>query len=168
MLEIIKLYYTFHAWAMTRLLEAMKQLSSEEYKNTEASGHGSIRDTFAHLLRAEWGWFSWFDKSMTPEQVYQLTLRGEEIDTVDEAGRRWAKIHQQEQSVIAGLTEPALKEDWSFKLPNGVSGSLPLWKMMLHVANHGTHHTAQIMAAIRRAGHNPGGGDLIQYLLQAE
>ena len=39
-------------------------------------------------------------------------------------------------------------------------------EMLLHVANHGTHTRAQIVAVIRRAGHNPGSYELLHYLLE--
>jgi uncharacterized damage-inducible protein DinB len=39
--------------------------------------------------------------------------------------------------------------------------SQPLGEMMLHVANHGTHTRAQIAAAVRRLGKEPG---VLEYL----
>ena len=39
--------------------------------------------------------------------------------------------------------------------------SQPLGELMLHVANHGTHTRAQIAAAVRRLGKDPG---VLEYL----
>lgn len=40
--------------------------------------------------------------------------------------------------------------------PDGMTLSLPLGEMMLHVANHGTHTRSQIATAARRLSKIPG------------
>jgi uncharacterized damage-inducible protein DinB len=41
-----------------------------------------------------------------------------------------------------------------------------LGELIMHVANHGTHTRAQIVAAIRRAGYNPGNYELLRFLME--
>jgi uncharacterized damage-inducible protein DinB len=48
---------------------------------------------------------------------------------------------------------------------NGKQESHPLWKLMMHTANHGSHTRAQIVAGIRRAGHAPENVDMLNYVL---
>ena len=54
-------------------LPSLEKISKEEYNAPECSGHGSIRDTLAHCLSAEQGWFLWFDKSMSVSESMVVT-----------------------------------------------------------------------------------------------
>ncbi|HYU21327.1 MAG TPA: DinB family protein [Chloroflexota bacterium] len=49
-------------------------------------------------------------------------------------------------------------------LPNGAEFRLPLWQMMLHVANHGTQHRSEVAALLTGFGQSPGDLDLLVYL----
>ena len=165
MLEVLQMLYRYNSAMTARLLDALEKLSPEEYNAPGCSGHGSVRDTLAHLLAAQWSWFSWFDRSMEPAQADALDIRGEEVESLTEARRRWAEIDRQTNRCVAALTEETIREEWTETMPNRTSWSLPLWQILLHVANHGTHTRAQIVAAIRRAGHKPGGYELVRFAL---
>ncbi len=102
---------------------------------------------------------------MTVERAYAVKIKPEDVFTVASAHTRWESIDRQTRNFIDRLTDEDLIKVWSFNLPNGHGVSLPLWKMVLHMANHGTHTRAQIVAAIRRAGINPGNYEMINYVL---
>lgn len=165
MLELIKTYYAYNSWATARLLDSLEALSAEELTAPTCSGHGSIRDTLAHFMATQWGWFSWFDGSLTVSQAYGLRVSGESIDTVAKARERWAPIDSQATDTVKSLTEEKLRDVWTWSLPAGGSDSLPLWRLLFHVANHGTHTRAQIIAGIRNAGHAPPNNDFLNYSL---
>ncbi len=164
MLDLIRTHYAYNEWANDRLLTSLQQLSPEEYATVEASGHGSIRDTFAHLITTEQGWFSWFDGSKPMSESYALKIDGEELPSPAAARRRWEPVREQLARTVAAQTDKSLAETWEFTLPSGFAAAIPLWKMMLHVANHSTHTRAQIVAAIRRAGHTPENVDEIRFI----
>src|SRR5512138_1884693 len=146
MIELIKTYYAYNSWAMARLLDALEQLTPEELAAPGCSGHGSIRDNLAHLMGTQWGWFSWFDGSLNVTQSIRLRVPSDSIDTVPKARERWTPIDRQTTNAVAELTDEKLLDVWAWTLPAG-SSSLPLWRLLLHVANHGTHTRAQIVAA---------------------
>ena len=165
MLELIKTLYAYNSWAAARLLDSLEQLSSAELSAPGCSGHGSIRDTLAHFMTTQFGWISWFDGSMTMSQAYAVRISGDTIDTIAKARERWAPIDKQATALVNGLSEEKLKDTWSWSLPTGGSDSLPLWRLLTHVANHGTHTRAQIVAGIRRAGHDAPNIDFLNYSL---
>src|SRR5439155_15151798 len=101
------------------------------------------------------GWVSWFNKSMDMRESVGLMTK-EKLETLDQANEKWPQVNEQTNRLISSLSDDSLKEVWNFTRMNGKAESQPLWKMMMHTANHGTHTRAQIMAAIRRAGHDPG------------
>ena len=164
-LDIITHFYRYHEWATDRLLASLEQLTPEEYTAPGCSGNGSIRDTLAHMLSVHSGWFSWFDGAMSVAEAMKPSVTGEDIPTVAEARERWAPIAQQTDAFIGSLTEERANAKVSWAVPNGPSGQTELWKMMLQTANHGTHTRAQIVAAIRRAGHNPGTFELLGFIM---
>lgn len=165
MYETITLLYKYNSWATGILFDAMEKLSPEQYNAPGCSGHGSIKETLAHLLVTQWGWFSWFDGSMPIEKAKSVKITDEETDSLKKARKKWDAINQQAQRFLEIQTEEGLKVQKSFTTHSGNSLSLPLGEMLLHIANHGTHTRAQIVAAIRRAGINPGSYDLLHYLL---
>ncbi len=107
-LDVIAYAYRYNAWATDLLLESMEQLTPEQYAAPGCSGHGSIRDTFAHFMSSQHAWVSWYEGKIT------------------------------------------------------VSDAI---KLRLHTANHGTHTRAQVVAAIRRAGYNPGNIEMLRYVM---
>ncbi|MDP9179307.1 MAG: DinB family protein [Gemmatimonadota bacterium] len=165
MFELIKTCFAYSSWATAQVLDAVEQLTPEEYNAPGCSGHGSIRDTLAHLMAAQWRWLSWFDGSVTATLAQQLNVTGESIDTVGKARERWLGIDTQATECVNGLNDDKLRDLWNWTLPTGRSDSLPLWKLLMHVANHGTHVRAQIIAAVRRAGHQPSNIDFLNYSL---
>lgn len=160
---VIQELYQYNDWATRRLLEAMRQLTPDEYRAPGCSGHGSIRDTFAHLLATQRGWFSWFDGSLPPSEAIAVKIAPDEVDTIDQAQSVAAEVEAQLARCIATLDDDALARVWSWSLPGGRTGALPLWKMIVHVANHSTHTRAQIVSAMGRVGKSPGNLDLIFY-----
>jgi uncharacterized damage-inducible protein DinB len=165
MFELIKTLYAYNSWAVAKLLDALAQLTPEELAAPGCSGHGSIRDTLAHFMGTQWGWFSWFDGSMTVAQSYSLKIASDSIDTITKARERWTPIEKQTTDCINGLSESKMRDVWTWSLPSGSSDSLPLWRLLTHVANHGTHTRAQIVAAIRRLGHDAPNIDFLNYSL---
>lgn len=165
MFELIKIYYAYNSWAAARLLDALEKLTPEELSATGCSGHGSIRDTLAHFMSTQLGWFSWFDGSMPATQAIALRIPGESFETIAKARERWAPIDKQATDMVNGLNDEKLRDEWTWSLPSG-GDSLPLWRLLLHVANHGTHTRAQIVAAIRRLGHDAPNLDFLNFSLR--
>jgi uncharacterized damage-inducible protein DinB len=162
--EIIEFQFAYAGWATEKLFVVLEKISKEEYNAPGCSGHGSIRDTLAHCLSAEQGWFLWFDKSMSVSDSMAVRLKSEEIETMIQAREHWQAIRQRTERCIRSLTENEMLVIWSAATPR-VNIALPLWKFLLHVANHGTHTRAQIVSALRRLGYDPGNYDLFRYAL---
>jgi uncharacterized damage-inducible protein DinB len=59
------------------------------------------------------------------------------------------------------VSDADLAKVWTHTMGSGMKLSQPLGEMMLHVANHGTHTRAQVAAAVRRLGKEPG---VLEYL----
>jgi uncharacterized damage-inducible protein DinB len=164
-LSLIRLFYSYNSWATTQLIDKIVQLDRKELEMPGCSGHGSILETMAHFLTTQWGWFSWFDKSKSVQDSMMLRVSPEEIESPEKLQQRWRDIENQTIACLEKLMEDDLDEEWSASTPGGFSMTLPLWKLLLHVANHGTHTRAQIISAVRRLSHDPGSYEFFQFAL---
>ena len=164
-LEMIRRFYAYNSWATGHLIKSIKKLREEEVTAPGCSGNGSIRETMAHLLSTQWGWFCWFDKSKSAQESISLRITAKDITGEGNLSQRWDEIDRQTNACLEKLSEAEVNEIWSTSLPNGFTMSLPLWQLLMHVANHGTHTRAQVVAAIRRFGYVPGSYEFFRYAL---
>jgi uncharacterized damage-inducible protein DinB len=164
MLELIQTYYKYNSWATDRLLASCEQLTPDEYNAPGCSGNGSVGETLSHLILVQQGWLAWFEKKLELRDAVKI-MTTEKLATLDEAKTRWSLVDNQTNQFINSLTNEQLEEIRNFTRLNGKQESKPLWKLMMHTANHGTHTRAQVVAAIRRAGHAPENVDLLNYVL---
>ena len=167
MLELIQTYYRYNAWATEQLLNACEQLTPEEWNAPGCSGNGSTWETLDHLINVQRGWFAWYDGTKEMKDAIKLMLP-KDLDTLPKARERWGSVNEQTNAYINALTEESVKEVRRFIRSNGKEEAHPVWKLLMHTANHGTHTRAQVLAAIRRAGHNPGNIDLLNFILNVE
>jgi uncharacterized damage-inducible protein DinB len=69
--------FAYNAWANQRLFETLDRLSEEQLGREVASSFPSLRETFAHMIFAEWIWLRrWLGESPTetPSWVASSTL----------------------------------------------------------------------------------------------
>jgi uncharacterized damage-inducible protein DinB len=161
MLPAIQMMFAYNTWATNKLFAQLQHLSQEQFETTEASGHGTIQATLAHLLDVQWDYSSWFDRSMNAIESSNVHVV---IPTLASAHAAWLEIDRQTQALVGALDESRIDEIWPWDIPNASRGALPLWQMLLHVANHQTHTRGQILAAIRRLGVKAEGLDLLFFL----
>lgn len=163
MLRLIETLYSYDAWATDCLLDAMDDLTEDEYEGECAGDHGSIRDTFAHLILAEWRYLSWLDGSQSLPEAYDLVLNGDGIPTIVVARRRWNAVKEQAAWFIASLSDPELRLERRGTLADGSEIALPLWTILLHIVNQNAQTRGQILAAMQRGGRLAGAADLFDY-----
>lgn len=168
MLRVVETMYSYDAWATDRLLDSMAQLSDDEYRTAVASRHGSIRDTFAHLLVVQWRFASWLDGSMSLDEATGLQLGGTRIPTVAAARDRWKRLSDQVAWVVASQSEQSLLRLRQGTLANGIRISIPAWEILLHIVNHNTHTRGQILVALEHANCATEGVDLFGYAVSVQ
>ena len=107
------------------------------------------------------------------EEVWLRRLMGEEsfqlAQVAHPAGMKelaesWPALHQRWRDFAASRTT---EEDWEKMAPHrnsrGERFEMPVWQIVMHVANHGTHHRGQVIKQMRDAGHTPPPTDLILF-----
>lgn len=160
------LLYDYSDWATKRIFDAAEFLTPAQMAQDGNAGNGSPHQTLLHMLETQAGWFSWFDGSLSPEQAYGLTITVEEAPDVAAMRERWEAIHAQAIGLIEQIADEQLNERWLLGPPGNATPAVPLWQLMLHVANHGTQHRSEVAAMLTGHGHSPGNLDLLFYAIE--
>lgn len=162
--ETLRQFYAYNSWATRRVLNAAARLTPEQLHAPGSAGHGSIRDTLIHLMLAQRGWMSWWDGSLSAEESYGLKMDPADYPDVPTLQVAWSEIERQAAAFVATLDDDGTQRRFEWSLPDGRSWGMPLWGMMLHVANHGTQHRSEVAAMLTATGHSPGNLDLLYFL----
>jgi uncharacterized damage-inducible protein DinB len=155
--EILKQHLDYTEWASRRLLEAAAPLSHEELTRDFRTSDRSVIDTLAHVFAGDRMWLSRVRGA--PRAVFI-----EDSDRSLEAlGERWPEVHSGWRGLMAGETDESVRRLVGYRDLKGNAWETPLWQIVLHMVNHGTHHRGQVSGFLRAMGHTPPPLDLIAY-----
>jgi uncharacterized damage-inducible protein DinB len=78
---------------------------------------------------------------------------------------RWEDFERGRSGYLDSLSDEDLGRGVRYvSVTRHVEKSFPLWQTMLHIANHTTHHRADVCTALSGLGRAPKSVDLIDYL----
>lgn len=164
-LDVLRYFFRYNSWATELMLTSTETLTEEEYNASGCSGQGSIRETIAHTIGVQQRYVGWLDGSLTLANAFKPPFTSADIPTIADVRRYWTPIAAQTDALLAAATEEWVNSVLSWDIPGRGAGSALRWRLLLHLANHGTHHRGQVVAAIRRAGHTPAGNDMLFFEL---
>lgn len=160
--EVLRALYDYNRWATETVLNAAERLTPEQWLEPGIAGQGSVRDTLVHLVSAQNRWLAWWDGSHSPEDAYRIRLNPADYPDLAAVRAAWMASDQAIRAFVDELGEAAAERVFTAPLQDGRVFRLPLWKMMLHVANHGTQHRSEV-AMLTGFGHSPGDLDSLTY-----
>ena len=150
--------YAYNGWANRRVRKSIQDLDPEVFKRDLGASFGSLQQTVAHLVSAQWNWLGrWKGRSAG------RPLPSEAFASPGEANRRWEEVDRALGGFVDGLDAAGLQQSIALTSPQGRSYSSPLWQAMLHVVNHSSYHRGQIAAMLRQVGVTPQATDLMLY-----
>lgn len=116
---------------------------------------GSVRNQVVHMLNVDGIWFSDLLRLATPLEL-------EPANSNDRAliRRQWDTVEAHMRRFLDGLTDDMLFEK---PFAEGEDKDLILWQVLLHVANHGTDHRAQLLRLLHDLGCQTGPQDFVFY-----
>jgi uncharacterized damage-inducible protein DinB len=150
-------FYNYHFAENRKIWDAyIPSLSQEQFTQNVSYSHGSIRNQIVHLISVDDTWFSGLRGVEIPE-----SLNPADFDDRKLIRARWDTV---EKNMLEYLT--GLRDDMLFKKPfvEGEDKDLILWQVLIHVANHGTDHRAQILRLLRDFGVKTVSQDYIFYV----
>jgi len=153
----LRTHLDYTTWATARLLAAAAELSPEEQSRDFDTSDKSVVGTLAHIFAADRVWMARVHgrtpgKFITPaDRDLALLLR------------EWPALLALWKGWAASLTDESAAMVLTYQDTKGNTWSSPLWQIVLHVVNHGTHHRGQVAGFLRAMGHVPPPLDLIAY-----
>ncbi|HTX89963.1 MAG TPA: DinB family protein [Anaerolineales bacterium] len=160
MKEQISSLYEYGDWVNQRLLDTAAILTEEEFKRKVLHGFESVHQTLVHMLGAEVLWLARWE-GQSPKSI----LAPADLMTVQAVRERWIDLNGERQAYLAGLKEAELDQNVEWTNMRDQSYVLPRWQVMLHCANHSTHHRSEVAAILTELGHEPDSTDLLEYYL---
>jgi uncharacterized damage-inducible protein DinB len=158
--DVLQLHLDYSAWASQRLLDAAAELSEDELNRDFGSSEHSVLGTLVHVFAADRVW------------LYRLA-GGENPGFVSDADRSlavlendWPAIHERWRIWAAELTDEAAQAPLEYRDMKGNLYRQPVWQLIFHVVNHGTHHRGQVSGFLRAMGKTPPPVDLLHYYRQ--
>jgi len=147
----------YSAWASQRLLDEANKLNAEELTRDFKTADKSVLETMVHVFAADRIWLA----------RVQGTARASFIDARDRdlavLNQEWPALQQTWKQYTASLSDQDVLKVISYKDTKGNAYQQPLWQILLHLVNHGTHHRGQVSGFLRSMGHPPPVLDLMAY-----
>ena len=151
-------FYNYHFAENRKIWDSyIAQLSPEQFTQHIDYSYGSVRDQIVHLMRADEIWFSEL-RGVEPSEPFPPA----DFDDRNVIRAYWDSV---EQSMRAYLAE--LRNDMLFDKPieePEEDKDLIVWQVLLHVANHGTDHRAQLLRVLNDLGVKTTSQDYIFYV----
>jgi len=154
----LQVLYDYGWWANQQLFQVIAQLTPEEFTHEVAGSYGSVRNTMAHALSAEWGWL---DRCGGRERGPRLDP--DDYPTAESLVKAWHTVEGYVREFLCELKDEDLARDIEFTMGGPETHSMRLGELLQHAANHGVHHRGQVALLLRMLGHAPGYFDLLIY-----
>lgn len=136
-------------------------MTAEQFTQKVLPGFGSLHLTLVQILGAEVLWFARW-QGLSPRTM----LAPGDLPTAQAIRERWAGLIDGRRASLAGLNEASLEATVSWTNIRGQAYSLPRWQVILHCANHSTHHRSEAAAILTELGHEPDSTDLVECFLE--
>lgn len=150
-------FYDYHFTENRKIWDNyVTSLSYEQFTQDTDYSHGSVRDQIVHLMNTDEAWFSGLRGVEMPESFSPASF-----DDRKSIRSHWDHVEQTIRDYLAEL-----RDDMLFERPfaDGEDEDLILWQVLLHVANHGTDHRAQLLRLLSDLGVKTTSQDYIFYV----
>jgi uncharacterized damage-inducible protein DinB len=156
--DTLRTHLDYSAWASRQLVDAAAQLSEEELMRDFGTADHNVLGTLAHVYAADRVWLHRVlgnapGTFLDPEKDLRMEVLQQDWPAIYDGWQRWA----------AQLDDSSTGRRVAYKDLKGNPYQTPIWQIVLHVVNHGTHHRGQAAGFLRSMGRTPPRLDLIAY-----
>jgi uncharacterized damage-inducible protein DinB len=149
----VRLHLRYSAWASQKLVEAVRTIPDADFEKHVGVSHSSMLGTLAHILWADWLWFT-----RIVEPMEKPAQTREALETI------WPVLHDKWVTWAERASEDEINRVVEYKsILDGQIARTPAWQIVLHVVNHATLHRGQVMAMMRQMGVAPPHTDLMNF-----
>jgi uncharacterized damage-inducible protein DinB len=152
--------FAYDRWANTKVLDACRKLTAEQYVAEPVPGWSSVRSTVYHIALVT--------------EIHLRRLAGvpdeslpteADIATVDDAAQLLERAYRRFEEL-----RPTLTPEWLNTLLTlravGRTFTLPQWAILRHVVNHSSYHRGQVASKLKRFGIEQPNTDFFWWMLE--
>ena len=156
--QILRLY-AYNEWANLRTLDALQSLSADQFTRSLGGSFSSIRDTFSHVVDAEWIWCRrWQGESP------RTFPKPDSYRDVAALRARWVEVRKAQAAFLADLADPDLRRPVTYVNLKGETWTYVLEDALVHLVNHSSYHRGQVATLLRQVGAVPLATDYLLFL----
>jgi uncharacterized damage-inducible protein DinB len=130
------------------ILDAVENLTNEEFIKDMGVGIGSIRDILVHLVNTEDYWISLLKGKDTKK------INPENFNDIDTIRKIWAERETSTKDFLEYQNDRTLQVVRNVTW-DGVTVHFTVAKALIHMATHETHHRGLIIGIIRQLRYEP-------------
>jgi uncharacterized damage-inducible protein DinB len=153
----LRAHMRYSAWASRRLVDVAATLEEAELTRDFATGDKTVVGTLAHVFAADRIWLARVQGRATARFIDEADRK------LDVLRYDWPPLIAQWDVLLGAETDASVTRVIEYPNLKGDLFATPLWQIVLHVVNHGTHHRGQVSGFVRAMGHTPPPVDLIAY-----
>jgi uncharacterized damage-inducible protein DinB len=147
------LHLRYSAWASRKLVQAVRTVPDADFEKPVGISHSSMLGTLAHILWADWLWFT-----RVVEPMEKPGQTREALEVV------WPELQEKWLTWAERATDAELNRVVGYiSILDGQMARTPAWQIVLHVVNHATLHRGQVMGMLRQIGIAPPHTDLMLF-----
>ncbi len=156
MKETLGVLYRYHAWRVAQLTATLAQVPASLWEAPIQGSFTSLRALIEHCVWAEAIWYARVTGTSAVTKAEQqahtaLSL----LETWREQTRKWLVAIENDDTDGQRIVQ--------YTDTKGTAFSNPLWELLLHINDHTTYHTGQIIAALRALGQPIASTNMIFY-----
>ncbi|MEZ4677773.1 MAG: DinB family protein [Caldilineaceae bacterium] len=153
-LQQIQMMFEYNYALYDQVWESVMNLTDEQFTQDAPYAHGSVCDQLIHVAVVDTRWIRGLNGD---PDARTYTVDASAYPTRSAAHTFFQEAATNAKAYVAKLDEAALEAE-----KPGIP--MPQWQVLLHVANHGTDHRAQILRSLHDLGAPTFPQDLIIYL----
>ena len=139
--------FAYDRWANTKVLDACRKLTGEQYVAEPVPGWSSVRSTVYHIA-----WVTEFHLRTLAGDLDERIANEADLATVDDAARLLERAYRRFEELRPTLTPERLDSKLTLRPAGWPSMTLPRWAMLRHIVNHSTYHRGQVASKLKRFG----------------
>jgi uncharacterized damage-inducible protein DinB len=136
----------YDRWANTKVLDACRKLTAEEYVAEPVPGWSSVRSTIYHIAVAT----EWNLRTLAGDPDDSIPTEAD-VATVDNAALLLDRAYHRFEELRSTFTPEWLNTVLTLR-PPGFTAILPRWAILRHIVNHATYHRGQVASKLKRLG----------------
>jgi uncharacterized damage-inducible protein DinB len=149
---LIREHYDYHRWANRQLFDIAVGVGAEGVSR-DMGKHWSfptLKAMFAHIFAADSIWLSRW-KGQSPGRLF-----GDgDFTSMGDLRTRWDPLEAEQRAFVEGLGEADLIRVIDYKNTEGAQFRVGLGALLLHVANHATHHRSEVATMLTLISGSP-------------